>query len=94
MPGLLDPLCLPSNGRRMVARLQTANASGNPAIARFYDRSGHDFSDDESLAKEQIAEYLAFVMKYTGLRVCSRETANLHPLELDFDAGLAVRREP
>ncbi len=67
MLGLQDPLCLPSNGRRMVARLQAANASNRPIIARFYDNTGHDFSADPDLARQQVAEYLAFVMKHTGL---------------------------
>nr|WP_240946172.1 prolyl oligopeptidase family serine peptidase [Pseudomaricurvus alkylphenolicus] len=72
MLGLQDPLCMPSNGRRIVAKLQAAGssvASDKPAIARFYDNTGHDFSDDESLAKQQIAEYLAFVMKNTQLEI-------------------------
>ena len=69
MLGLMDPLCLPANGRRMIARLQAANASTKPVIARFYDDTGHDFAADEALAKAQIAEYLAFAMRHTGLEV-------------------------
>lgn len=69
MLGLMDPLCLPANGRRMIARLQAANASAKPVIARFYDDTGHDFAADEALAKAQIAEYLAFAMRHTGLGV-------------------------
>ena len=53
----------------MVTRLQAANASDKPAIARFYDHTGHDFAEDETLRKAQVAEYLAFAMKHTGLRV-------------------------
>ena len=67
MIGLLDPLCLACNGRRMLAKLQAANASVSPIIARFYERTGHDFASDEALAKEQVAELLAFIMKATGL---------------------------
>lgn len=33
------------------------------------DDAGHDFAADEALAKAQIAEYLAFAMRHTGLEV-------------------------
>ena len=67
MIGLLDPACLACNGRRMLAKLQASNASDSPMIARFYEGTGHDFASDEAMAKEQVAELLAFIMKATGL---------------------------
>ena len=56
------------NSGALMISTQSPNASDNPIIARFYERTGHDFAGDEALAKEQVAEMLAFVMKATGLK--------------------------
>ncbi len=67
MTGANDPRVAPSNSRKMAARLQAANASGEPILLRTSATTGHVGSSLSS-RNEETADWYAFVFKTLGMR--------------------------
>ena len=59
---LRHPLPAPGTGRKLVARLQEANASGHPVLLRVLEHAGH-----LSTTERSTPEWLAFVMAELGM---------------------------
>jgi prolyl oligopeptidase len=74
LTGANDPRVDPMNSRKMVARLQAANASSNPILLRASSTSGHGIGTSLSEAIAQQTDVLAFLFRELGInaRVSSR----------------------
>ena len=63
MTGANDPRVDPSNSRKMTARMQAANASGEPILLRTSASTGHGIGSPLSVRNEETADWFAFVFK-------------------------------
>ncbi|MEP7029000.1 MAG: prolyl oligopeptidase family serine peptidase, partial [Candidatus Eisenbacteria bacterium] len=66
MTGENDPRVSPSNSRKMTARLQAANASGEPILLRTSATTGH-VGSSLSARNIETADYYAFLFKTLGV---------------------------
>jgi len=68
MTGAHDPRVAPSNSRKMTARLQAANTSGEPILLRTSAGTGHGIGSPLSARNEETADWYAFVFKTLNVR--------------------------
>ena len=68
MTGAHDPRVAPSNSRKMTARLQAANTSGEPILLRTSAGTGHGIGSPLSARNAETADWYAFVFKTLGVR--------------------------
>jgi len=68
MTGAHDPRVAPSNSRKMTARLQAANTSGEPILLRTSAGTGHGIGSPLSARNEETADWYAFVFKTLDVR--------------------------
>ena len=59
--GATDPRCRPWHARKFVARLQAAQRGAAPILLHVYGEAGHGAATDPDIAREQDAEWLAFL---------------------------------
>jgi prolyl oligopeptidase len=62
-----DVRCRPWHSRKFVARLQRAGGGDRPALLRTWAATGHGTGRSARSDVEQMAEWLGFVMRHTGL---------------------------
>ena len=75
LTGENDGRVAPYNSRKMIARLQAANASENPILLRTSSNSGHSHGTSLSEAIKQGADILAFLFDQLGMTQETAKTA-------------------
>ena len=68
LTGANDPRVDPMNSRKMIARLQAANASSHPILLRASSTSGHGFGTALSEAIAQQTDVFSFLFDQLGVR--------------------------
>lgn len=65
--GNTDPRCPPWHSRKFAARLQAAQAAGEPILVHIWENAGHGWANARDVEIRDTAECLAFAMERTGL---------------------------
>jgi prolyl oligopeptidase len=68
-----DPRCPPWHARKLGARMQAAQGGDAPVLVRIWENVGHGWATPRVTALREAAEWLAFAMHHTGLRVRSQQ---------------------